>query len=166
MQQVSIPQGTVLTGMVIVSDCQIFVGANVFLSDVVLASLSDGNPGNGNTGGHGNGGTTSGHGGAGVEFANISCGANVQLGTADNCQAGGGVQIFSKASVHFSSSMTINGLQVIAAGDVDLGARDMGVNGINVQAGCNITLTSNNMFGLCSGNAPNLQTVAYYRLVR
>ncbi len=40
-----------------------------------------------------------------------------------------------------------------------------GVNGINVQAGGDITLTSNNMFGLCSGGAPNLFTVAYYRLV-
>jgi hypothetical protein len=162
MQQVGIPSGMTLTGVVIVSDCQILVGANVSMSDVVLASLSTGNPG----GGSGHGGTTSGHGGAGVEFANIVFGANVQLGTSDNCQTGGGVQIFSSASVHFSSSMLINGLQVVAAGDVDLGARDMGVNGINVQAGGDITLTSNNMFGLCSGNAPNLQTVAYYRLVR
>jgi len=161
MQQVGIPSNTTLSGVVIVSDCQVLVGSGVIMSDVVLASLSTGNPGNG-----GNGGNTSGHGGAGVEFANIDFAANVQLGTADNCAPGGGVQIFSNASVHFSSSMLINGLQIVAAGDVDLGARDMGVNGINVQAGGDITLASNNMFGLCSGNAPNLQTVAYYRLVR
>ncbi len=54
----------------------------------------------------------------------------------------------------------------MAAGDVELGARDMGINGISVQTGGNITLTSNNMFGLCSGGAPDLQTVAYYRLVQ
>ncbi len=76
------------------------------------------------------------------------------------------MQIFSNASAHFSSSMLIHGLQVVAAGDVDLGARDMGINGINIQVGGDINLTSNNMFGLCSGGAPNLQTVAYYRLVR
>jgi hypothetical protein len=162
MQNVGIPQGTILTDVVIVSDCVISVGSGVFMSDVVLASLSTGNPGAGS----GSGGGVSGAGGAGVEFANITFAANVQLGTADNCQPGGGVQIFSNASVHFSSSMTINGLQVVAAGDVDLGARDMGVNGINIQAGGDINLTSNNMFGLCSGGAPNLQTVAYYRLVR
>jgi hypothetical protein len=169
MQQVGIPQGTVLTGVVIVSDCQIGVGANVIMSDVVLASLSGGNPGgnddNGNAGGNGNGGTTSGHGGAGVEFANISFGANVQLGTADNCQPGGGVQIFSNASVHFSSSTAYNGVQIVVAGDVDLGAQEKGINGINVQAGGDITMTSNNMFGICSGGAPNLLTVNYYRLV-
>ena len=41
----------------------------------------------------------------------------------------------------------------------------MGVNGISAQAGGDITLTSNNMFGLCSGGAPDLFTVPYYRLV-
>ena len=75
------------------------------------------------------------------------------------------MQVFSNASVQFSSSMTMNGVQVVAAGDVDLGARDEGSNGISVQVGGNITLTANNMFGLCQGGAPQLFTVWYYRLV-
>ena len=58
-----------------------------------------------------------------------------------------------------------NVVQIVAAGDVDLGARDMGVNGISVQAGGQIDLTSINMFGLCSGGASDLFTVKYYRLV-
>jgi hypothetical protein len=160
MQQVGIPQGAVLTGMVIVSDCQIGVGANVIMSDVVLASLSGGNPGgtddNGNAGGNG---------ANPLDNANISFSANVDLGVADNCQPGGGVQIFSNASVHFSSSTAYNGVQIVVAGDVDLGAQEKGINGINVQAGGDITMTSNNMFGICSGGAPNLLTVNYYRLV-
>jgi len=61
--------------------------------------------------------------------------------------------------------MTINGVQVVAAGDVELGARAQGINGISVQAGQDIRLTSNNAYGLCSGNAPGLFTVPYYRLV-
>ena len=161
MQQVGIPSGIALTGVVIVSDCQVLVGADVSMSNVVLASLSDGNPGVGS----GNGGGMSGAGGAGVEFANIVFAAGVNLGAADNCQPGGGVQVFSNASIHFSSTTTYNGVQIVAAGDVELGARDIGVNGISVQAGGDITLTSNNMFGLCSGGAPNLFTVPYYRLV-
>jgi hypothetical protein len=100
-----------------------------------------------------------------LDNANINFSSNVSLGRPGNCNPGGGVQIFSSASVHFSSSMTINGLQVVAAGDVDLGARDYGINGISVQAGQDVTLTSNNVFGLCSGGAPTLLTVAYYRLV-
>ena len=159
--QLHIPSVIALTGVVIVSDCQVLVGADVSMSNVVLASLSDGNPGVGS----GNGGGMSGAGGAGVEFANIVFAAGVNLGTADNCQPGGGVQVFSNASIHFSSTTTYNGVQIVASGDVELGARDMGVNGISVQAGGDITLTSNNMFGLCSGGAPNLFTVPYYRLV-
>lgn len=165
-KNVGIPSNKILRDVVIVADCQIGVGAGARLSNVVLASRSGGNSGGGNGGGgNGNGGGNSGGGGAGISNANINFSSGVSLGDADNCQPGGGVQIFSNASVHFSSSMTINGLQVVAAGDVDLGARDMGVNGITVQTGGNITLTSNNMFGLCSGGAPDLFTVGYYRLV-
>ncbi len=146
-KQVSIPANTSLSNVVIISECSISVGANASLSNVVLGSTALGN------------------GAKPTDNANISFSANVDLGAADKCAPGGGVQIFSGASVHFSSSMTVNGVQVVAAGDVDLGAQGQGVNGISVQAGGNITLTSNNMFGLCSGGAPNLFTVPYYRLV-
>ena len=169
MQTVRIPGGTILTGVVIISDCNIVVGPGVEMSDVVLASLSTGNPGgndgdHGNPGGNGQGGNTSGQGGAGVEHANIVFSGKVVLGFADDCRDGGGVQIFSNASVQISSQAEINGLQIIAAGDVDLGTQGMGIKGINVQAGGNITLNSLNHFGICSGGVPNLQTVAYYRL--
>ncbi len=54
---------------------------------------------------------------------------------------------------------------MVAAGDIGLGARDLGVNGISAQAGGNITMTSNNQLGPCSGGAPDLFTVPCYRLV-
>jgi hypothetical protein len=77
-------------------------------------------------------------------LTNIAVDANVQLG---------------------ASTVSINGVQIVAAGDIELGARDMGINGISGQAGGTITMASNNMFGLCSGGAPGLFTVPYYRLV-
>jgi hypothetical protein len=146
-QQIGIPSNITLANIVVIAECSINVGANANLSNVVLASTATGN------------------GSKPLDKANISFSANVDLGAPDGCVPGGGVQIFSAASVHFSSSMTINGLQVVAAGDVELGARDNGINGISVQAGQDITLTSNNAFGLCSGGAPDLFTVPYYRLV-
>jgi hypothetical protein len=91
--------------------------------------------------------------------------AGVQLGKPDNCDPGGGVQLFSNATIHTSSSTSIDGVQIVALGDIFLGARDMGINGISAQSGGTIKMTSNNMFGLCSGGAPNLFTVKYYRLV-
>jgi len=168
-KNVGVPNDLALLKVAIVSDCNIGVGSSVFMADVIIASRSGGNPGGGSSGGGKGKGKSdsnvSGGGGAGVSNANISFASGGILGIPDGCAEGGGVQIFSNASVHFSSTMTLNGVQVVAAGDVDLGARDQGINGINVQAGGNITLTSNNMFGLCSGGAPSLFTVDYYRLV-
>jgi len=83
----------------------------------------------------------------------------------DNGAPGGGVQLVSNATIHTAASTRIDGVQIVARGDVELGASDMGINGISVQTGEDITLTSNNMFGLCSGGAPDLFTVPYYRLV-
>ncbi len=161
-KNVGIPNNTVLDRVVIIADCQIGVGSGVSMSDVILASSAVAPGGNPNGA---NDRKNSGHGGAGIENANISFSSNVTLGTADNCQTGGGVQIFSSASVHFSSTTAYNGVQIVVAGDVDLGARDQGINGINVQAGGDITMTSNDAFGLCTGGAPQLFTVNYYRLV-
>jgi len=161
-KNVGIPTNTVLDRVVIVADCRIGVGPRVAMSDVVLASRAGGNPGNPNSNtNNGQGG----QGGAGVESANINFSANVVLGTADGCQPGGGVQVFSNASIHFASTTEYNGVQIVATGDVDLGARGNGINGINVQTGGDITMTSNDAFGLCAGGAPSLFTVDYYRLV-
>jgi len=51
---------------------------------------------------------------------------------------------------------------------VSLAAQAFGINGVNVQAGGRIDLTSNNDAGggvYCDGGAPDLQTVDYFRLV-
>ena len=144
---VSLPEGITLSNVVIVIECSLIVNPGSLLNNVVLASYRVG------------------HGQNATDLVNITIAANVQLGEPDNCMPGGGVQIFSPASVKIASSATIDGLQIVAANDIELGASDMGINGISAQAGGDITLTSNNMFGLCSGGAPNLFTVNYYRLV-
>ena len=140
----NVPAGTVLNQVVIISECGFQFGANVSLSDVVVVAID---------------------GGSRVGSNNINFASGARLGAADNCAPGGGVQIFTNASAKFASTTTYDGVQIVAAGDVELGARDMGINGISVQAGGNIFMTSNNMFGLCSGGAPDLFTVDYYRLV-
>jgi hypothetical protein len=132
---------------VIIVECSLNVTPDSLLTNVVLASyrVASGNDP--------------------TSITNIAVDANVQLGLPDNCATGGGVQIFSTASVKTSSTVSINGVQIVAAGDIDLGARAMGINGISGQAGGTITMASNNMFGLCSGGAPDLFTVPYFRLV-
>jgi hypothetical protein len=149
---VSIPNDIVLTKVAIVSDCRVSVGSNVSMTDVVLASWAGRRSDSGVDRGSAPG-------------ANISFAAGVILGAADKCQPGGGVQIFSDSDVHFAPSMRLNGVQVVASGNVDLDARSAGINGLNAQAGGDITLLASNMFGMCSGGAPQFFPIFYYRLV-
>ena len=140
-----IPNNSIVQNVVIIAECELHIGAGATVISSVLASRSGGN--------------------GKIDKANIVIAANVQLGLPDNCAEGGGVQLFSNATIHTASSTSIDGVQMVAIGDIELGARDMAVNGISAQSGRTITLTANNMFGLCSGGAPNLFTVPYYRLV-
>jgi hypothetical protein len=151
MRNLVLPAGILLDKIVLIADCQITIGANSTVTDSVLISRSGPTPG--------------GNANLNIGDANITVAAGVQLGKPDNCAEGGGVQLFSNATMHFSSTTSIDGVQMVALGDIFLGARDMGVNGISAQSGGTIKMTSNNMFGLCSGGAPNLFTVPYYRLV-
>lgn len=141
-KQIQIPGGELFSEVVVVSEAQIKLPANAMLEDVVLSSRAATN-----------------NDGANIHF---SSGAN--LGRDDDCTEGGGVNILTTQNLFFSSSVTYNGVQVISAKHVELGSSDHGVKGLSVQAGGNITLSSNNKFGLCSGEDP-LLTRHYYRLV-
>ena len=141
----TIPSNSVIVDVVIIAECEIKVNAGATIINSVLGSRSGGNNN--------------------ISKANVGVAANVQLGLPDNCANGGGVQIFSNATIHTAASTGIDGVQMVAAGDIDLGARDQGINGISAQAGGTISLTSNNMFGLCTGGVPDFFTQWYYRLV-
>lgn len=142
-KQIQIPGSSVTSKVVVIAESQINIPANAMLEDVVLASRADIK----NTG------------------ANIHFSSGAKLGRDDNCADGGGVQIFSTENVFLSSSINWNGVQVVSAKNVELGASDEGVKGLAVQAGGNITLSSNNAFGLCNGDDPLLLTNQHYRLV-
>jgi len=140
-----IPSNMMVRNVVIIADCELKINSGAFIYNAVLGSRSGGN--------------------GSVSKANVAAAANVQLGLPDNCAPGGGVQIFSNATIQTAASTGIDGVQMIAAGDLQLGARDQGINGISAQSGGKITLTSNNQFGLCSGGAPYQFVAWYYRLV-
>ena len=150
-QNLVIPANSVIQHVALIADCQITIGAHAQIFSAFIASRS--------------GGRNNGTGELNRGDANITTAAGVQLGTPDNCGAGGGVQLFSNATIGTSSSTKIDGVQIVAKGEVALGAETEGINGISVQAGGDIDLASNNMFGLCQGAVPDLFTVWYYRLV-
>jgi hypothetical protein len=151
MRNLVLPAGILIDKIVLIADCQITIGANSTVYDTFIASRSGPTPG--------------GNDNMNIGDANITTSGAVQLGKPDNCAENGGVQLFSNATIHTSAQTKIDGVQMVAAGDIFLGALSMGINGISAQSGGNIKMTSENMFGLCSGSAPNLFTVDYYRLV-
>lgn len=149
-QNLVIPANSVIQHVALIADCQITIGAHATIMNSFIASRSGGKTDNGTL----NRGD-----------ANITTAAGVQLGVPDNCAPGGGVQLFSNATIGTSSSTKIDGVQMVATGEIALGAETEGINGISAQAGGNIDMTSNNMFGLCQGGVPGLFTAWYYRLV-
>lgn len=145
-RQLSLPGNTLLEKVVIVADCRIHAPANSTIVDGVLASSAMGNGANP------------------YDQHVINLAGNPNLGLPDDCEEGGGVEIYAAASVHIAAGGDVNGLRVVAGGDVELTANAGAVNGISVQAGQEIHATANNAFGRCTGGVPG-RFAWTYRLV-
>ena len=144
---VALPAKTTISNVVIVADCSINSSNGLHLENVTLASSYAGSNQNG------------------LQQDVISLASGTYLGNADYCTDGGGVQIYSASSVRVAAQGEFHGLQIVAAYDVKFTARNVGVWGMDVQAGHDIFLTSNNDFGLCPGSGE--EGYAWqYRLVR
>ncbi len=143
----SLPSGVTIQNIAIVSECRLDGGSHTLFTNVILTSDARGN------------------GSDPYNLHSIRLSSNAILGIDDDCAPGGGVQIWSEASVHTAAFTTINGSQIVARGDVELGARSAGINGVAIQAGGDITMTSNNVMGLCSAGNDVLLIGDYYRLV-
>ena len=70
------------------------------------------------------------------------------IGHSKYCETGQGeVYVFAQGIVTMQSNNVISGLQVVSASLVDWQSNNVGVNGLAVQAGGNIKLQSNNLYG-------------------
>jgi hypothetical protein len=143
---INLPTDTDITNVVIVANCSINASSGVMLKDVVLASTYAGNGPNG------------------LAQDSIHLAAGSILGEADGCDPGGGVEIYSAASVHIAAGGEWHGLRIVAEHNVTITSNNVGVYGISVQAGNSIDMGSNNEFGLCTGGVPGV-FVSRYRLV-
>ncbi|HUS55546.1 MAG TPA: pilus assembly protein TadG-related protein [Thermohalobaculum sp.] len=139
--QLNLGQGAVISRTVIVADCRIHSASDMSAGNVVLAST------------HSAGGSDA-----------IHMAAKSNLGIADNCAPGGGVEIYTPGDVHMAAQGEWHGLRIVSGNDVKFTANNDGVWGIAVQAGNNIDFTSNNNFGLCIGGNPG-DPAWQYRLV-
>lgn len=139
--QISLPANTTVEHVVVVASCRVHSAANLTLRDVAIFS------------------TATGGGNAAIHMA-----AQTTLGAADDCAVDGGVELFAYGDMHIAAQGDWHGLRIVSASDVQFTARNVGIHGMSVQA-INIDFTSNNQFGLCSGNVPG-PFAWHYRLVR
>ncbi len=125
----------VLQGVAIISQCRINGHSNMVIEGSLLATSAIGG------------------GSKGYEKAVIHFPSNVTFGANDNCAPGGNVGLYSAASVHISAAGAIDGLRIVARGDVELSAGQT-ADDLNISAGHNIRLTANNDIGTgCVGDA-------------
>ena len=139
--QLGLPASTTVEHVVIIASCRVHSAANLTLRDVAIFS------------------TETGGGNAAIHMA-----AQTTLGAADDCAAGGGVELYAYGDMHIAAQGDWHGLRIVSGGNVVFTARNVGIHGMSVQA-INIDFTSQNRFGLCSGNVPG-PWAWHFRLVR
>jgi hypothetical protein len=138
--RITVPNGTVISNAVIVTNCPVSLGQNVQLQDVVLFSTS-------------------------TASDSIEGASGVNLGRPDSCAEGGGVQILTMGGMRFPSAMGIFGGQLLAQGDINFAARADGIEGASMIAGGEINGTSNSNMSLCGTGMEGNFEADYFRMV-
>lgn len=136
---------SVITKVVIVTNCRVNTGQGTYFHDAILASTALDKV-------------------SGTDPKSINIGQSNQFGANDNCAPGGGVHVFAKHTIHGAAQITAYGAQFVAGADITLAAQAQGLQGIIIQAGKDASITSNNAFG---GGCPDIGAiqVPYFRLV-
>jgi hypothetical protein len=137
----------VLLNVAVISECRIRGQSGMRLEGVSLASSAVGS------------------GSKPYDKATIHFPAGTHFGAPDNCAPGGGVRIYSGASVRITAGASVMGMQIVARGDVEFSANQT-IDGLSIQAGQNIRMTANADVGLgCLGGVDGV-FASHYRLVR
>jgi hypothetical protein len=137
--KLNVPNGTLISNVVIVTNCQLALGQNVRLEDVRIMSS--------NTTRHA-----------------VSGASGVNIGRDDNCGDGGGAQILTLGDMSFPASLGVFGGQLIARGHIDFAARADGVQGASMISGGEIDGTSNSTMARCNRGMEGNIVTPYYRM--
>ena len=77
----------------------------------------------------------------------------------------GTVTVMTQGSIQMPADFEAHGLEILAAGSVNLAAKANGISAINVVAGGSIDITAQSDFGFCAGDAPNSFKIPAFRMV-
>lgn len=137
----NISAGTILSKVVLVTNCLINFGSNVQLHDVVIASTS-------------------------TNSKAITGASGLEVGLNDNCAPGGGAQILTDGGMDFPSAMSLYGGQLIAKGDISFSANGNGVQGASVISGGTVSGTSGMTMAYCGSGMEEDFQAEYFRMVQ
>ena len=77
----------------------------------------------------------------------------------------GGVTVMTMGSIQMAADFEAHGLEILAAGSVNLAAKADGFTAINIVTAGSIDITANSNFGFCPGDAPNSFMIPAFRMV-
>ncbi len=137
----NISAGTILSKVVLVTNCNVNFGSNVQLHDVSIADTN-------------------------TSSKAITGASGLQVGMNDNCAPGGGAQILTDGGMNFPSAVSLFGGQLIAKSDVSFSANGNGVQGASVISGGTVSGTSGMTMAYCGTGMEENYQAEYFRLVQ
>ena len=135
---------TVVSRVVIIANCDVFLGNGVALEDAILLTTS-------------------------TSDTSIKS-PGLRLGVDDGCTKGGGGRIVSMGGMKFASgggpigALQLYGSQLLGMGDIEFSANALGIEGASIISNGVITGTSNMEMSYCGGGMDEF-TADYFQLV-
>lgn len=139
-QTAQIPQGTVLSEVVIITNCELKLGQGSALEDAALITTNRSDDA-------------------------ISAASGVRLGRDDNCADGGGAQLVTLGGVKIPAQLELYGGQIVAAGNITFSSDADGIQGASIVAGGTIDGTTGTTMGFCGTGMEDNFERQYFRLV-
>ena len=130
---------TVLTNVVLVTNCKIKFGSNVTLENVIIATTN-------------------------TDIKSVSTAAGLQIGRDDSCAADGGSQILTLGGFSAPANLRAYGGQIIAVKDITFAANANGIEGASFISGGKIDGTSNTTMGFCGSGYERNFEAQYFHL--
>ncbi len=137
-QKLSIGQGSTLTDVVLLTNCQVSFGSNVTLENVVVATRN-------------------------TSDNSVTAAAGLQIGRDDGCAVDGGSQILTMGGFNVPADLKAYGGQIIAMKDINFAANANGIEGASFISGGRIDGASNTTMGFCgSGYERNFEAMYFH----
>lgn len=135
----TIDNKTLVSGVVIIANCDVTLGAGSAMEDAILMTTS-------------------------TSAKSINSPNGFRLGKNDHCVAGGGGRIVSMGGMHFAAGLEVYGSQLLSVGDIDFAAQADGIEGASMISNGVISGTSNMSMSYCNGGVDAF-TADYFHMV-